>query len=153
MARSIKRILVPIDFSESSSEAVELAITIARTFKARIELLHVFVEPVYALPAPIEVVTFPIDMERIYSEVERLLTRDRERVRAAEVDCESVTLTGRPHAEIVAYALKSEADLVVMGTHGRGGLGHAILGSVAERVVHKAPCPVLVVPMRKPATS
>jgi nucleotide-binding universal stress UspA family protein len=58
-------------------------------------------------------------------------------------------LIGRPDAEIVAYADKSAADLIVMGTHGRSGIGHAILGSVAERVVQHAHRPVLIVPFRK----
>lgn len=144
----VKRILVPMDFSESSTAAVEVAITYARVFKANVELLHVLADPTYVLPAPLEVVTFPIDMDRISAEVEKRLGTEVERIRAAGVPCESSTLMGRPHTEIVDHAKKTGADLIVMGTHGRSGLSHAIMGSVAERVLHKAPCPVLVVPIK-----
>jgi nucleotide-binding universal stress UspA family protein len=62
--------------------------------------------------------------------------------------CESAVLVGRPDNEIVARAAATGADLIVMGTHGRSGLAHALLGSIAERVVQHAPCPVLIVPRR-----
>jgi nucleotide-binding universal stress UspA family protein len=145
----VKRILIPTDFSESSTAAVEVAIEYARIFKAGIQLVHVYPDPAYVLPAPLEVVTLPIDLTRVYAEVEKRLGSEVERIRATGVPCESATLTGRPHTEIVEHAKKIGADLIVMGTHGRSGLGHAILGSVAERVLHKALCPVLIVPMRK----
>jgi len=145
----VKRILIPTDFSESSTAAVEVAIEYSRVFKAGIQLLHVYPDPAYVLPAPLEVVTLPIDLTRVYEEVEKRLGSEADRIRATGVPCEGATLTGRPHTEIVEHAKKIGADLIVMGTHGRGGLSHAILGSVAERVLHKAPCPVLIVPMRK----
>jgi universal stress protein A len=69
-------------------------------------------------------------------------------VRAAGVSCESATLVGRADQEIVERARATSADLIVMGTHGRSGLTHAILGSNAARVVQHAPCPVLIVPKR-----
>ncbi|HET6280163.1 MAG TPA: universal stress protein [Polyangia bacterium] len=145
----VKRILIPMDFSESSTAAVEVAISYARAFKASIQLLHVLADPTYVLPAPLEVVTLPIDMERINAEVEKRMASEVERIRALDVSCESATLMGRPHTEIVEHAKKIGADLIAMGTHGRSGLSHAIMGSVAERVLHRAPCPVLVVPIRR----
>ncbi len=145
--KNIKRILVPTDFSESSAEAVTTAIAFARAFRSTLELVHVFTDPVYPLPAPLEIVALPIDVERIYTEVENLLSRECERVTAAEVPCERIILNGRPHVEIVNHAEKTGVSLIVIGTHGRSGIGHAILGSVAERVVHRAHCPVLVVPL------
>ena len=69
-------------------------------------------------------------------------------MRAAGLRCETAMLVGRPDAEIVARATATGAELIVMGTHGRSGLAHALLGSVAERVVQHAPCPVLIVPKR-----
>ena len=144
--KNIKRILVPVDFSPSADEALSTAIAFARAFSAELELVHVVVEPIYPLPAPLEVVVLPIDVERIYSEVDTQLSRAMARARQAGVPTEKLILNGRPHVEIVAHADKSGADLIVVGSHGRSGLSHAILGSVAERVVHRARCPVLVVP-------
>jgi nucleotide-binding universal stress UspA family protein len=147
--RTIHRILVPTDFSEPSAEAITTAVAFARVFQATIELLHVYPDPVYVLPPPVDVVTFSFDMGKVLAEVERHLEAEQERVRAAGISCEKASLTGRPAPEILAHAKKTAADMIVMGTHGRSGLEHAILGSVAERVVHHAPCPVLVVPARR----
>jgi nucleotide-binding universal stress UspA family protein len=146
--RTIKRILVPTDFSEPSAEALSTAIDFARVFRATVELVHVYSEPTYVLPPPVEMATFPFDMAKVLAKVEESLAAEQERVRAAGVPCEIATLSGRPAPEIVAHAHKVGADLIVMGTHGRSGIEHAILGSVAERVVHHAPCPTLVVPAR-----
>jgi nucleotide-binding universal stress UspA family protein len=148
--RSIKRILVPTDFSEPSGEAVATAIAFARAFAATIDLVHVTVEATYALPPPVDVATVPIDMTKVMDQAAKSLAAEEARVRAAGVACESTLLVGRPDAEIVAQADKTAADLIVMGTHGRGGLGHAILGSVAERVVQHAHRPVLIVPRPRP---
>jgi len=76
------------------------------------------------------------------------LAAEEKRVRDAGIATDSATLVGRPDSEIVARAAETKADLIVMGTHGRSGLAHALLGSVAERVVQHAPCPVLIVPKR-----
>jgi nucleotide-binding universal stress UspA family protein len=148
--RAVKTILVPTDFSELSGEAVQTAIAFAKVFGARIELVHVFVEPAYVLPPPIDMATFPFDMTQILDRVQIGLDAERDRVKEAGVTVETTTLSGRAAPEIVAYAKKIGADLIVMGTHGRSGFQHALLGSVAERVVHHSPCPVLVVPMRNP---
>jgi nucleotide-binding universal stress UspA family protein len=144
--KNIKRILVPTDFSESSQEAVSTAIAFARAFQADMQLVHVIAEPIYPLPAPLEVISLPIDVERIYAEVQTQLTRETARAASAGVVCDNLILNGRAHVEIVAHAEKIGANLIVLGTHGR----YAILGSVAERVVHRARCPVLVVPLINP---
>jgi len=144
--REIKRILVATDFSESSQEAVTTAIAFARAFSAQLQLVHVMVEPIYPLPAPLEVVTLPVDVERLYAAVDAQLTREAARATTAGVTCEKVVLNGRPHVELVTHADKTRTNLIVLGSHGRSGISHAILGSVAERVVHRAHCPVLVVP-------
>jgi nucleotide-binding universal stress UspA family protein len=151
--RTVKKILVPTDFSEASATAVDTAVDFAKVFQAQIELVHVLVEPTFVLPPPVEMATFPFDLTEIMVRVQRNLESERDRVRAAGVPGEFTTLSGRAAPEIVAYAKKIGADLIVMGTHGRGGIEHALLGSVAERVVHHSPCPVLVVPSVKPALS
>src|SRR5215831_11541104 len=144
--KSIKRILVPTDFSAPSAEAEATAISFARAFGATIDLVHVAVETTYALPPPVDVATVPLDMAKVMDQVGQTLSDEEARVRAAGIPCESTLLVGRPDTEIVAHAEKTHADLVVMGTHGRSGIGHALLGSVAERVVQHARSPVLIVP-------
>jgi nucleotide-binding universal stress UspA family protein len=147
--RSIKRILAPTDFSETSSEAVTTAIAFARAFGASIELIHVAVEAAYVMPPPIDVATVPIDMTRMLDRARESLEAEEARVRAAGAPVVSTLLAGRPDAEVVAHAEKVGADLIVMGTHGRSGLPHVLLGSVAERVVRHARCPVLIIPLRR----
>jgi len=144
--RSIKKILVPTDFSEPSADAVTTAIDFARVLQASIELVHVYVEPVYVLPPPVDLAVIPFDVSDLMSKMQASLDAERARVEAAGVPCEALTLSGKAAPEIVARAKKTGADLIVMGRHGRSGLEHALLGSVAERVVHHTPCPVLVVP-------
>jgi nucleotide-binding universal stress UspA family protein len=148
--KTIKKILVPTDFSELSREALSTAVDFARAFQAAIELVHVYVEPTYILPPPIDMATFPFDTSAVLAKVQESLEGERARVLAAGVPCEIVALSGRAAPDVVERAKTTGADLIVMGTHGRSGFEHAILGSVAERVVHHAPCPVLVVPARRP---
>jgi universal stress protein A len=147
--RAVKKILVPTDFSEPSNEALQTAVGFARVFGASIELVHVFVEPAYVLPPPVEMATFPFDMTQVLMRLETALEAQRDRVSEAGIPVEMTTLQGRAAPEIVAHAKKVGADMIVMGTHGRSGFQHALLGSVAERVVHRTPCPVLVVPARE----
>jgi universal stress protein A len=143
--KTIKRILVPTDFSEASADMLATAVAFARAFGATIDLVHVAADVTYPLPPPIDVVTVPLDIAKVMDDVAKSLAAEEERVRAAGVPCESTTLIGRADTEIVAHAQKTEADMIVMGTHGRSGLSHVLLGSVAERVVRHAHCPVLVV--------
>jgi nucleotide-binding universal stress UspA family protein len=145
-SRSIKKILVPTDFSEPSNEAIATAIDLARVFQASIELVHVYVEPAYVLPPPVDLAIFPFDMAEVLVKVQESLDVESKRIQAAGIPCESSAVSGRPATEIVARAKAVGADMIVMGRHGRSGLEHALVGSVAERVVHHAPCPVLVVP-------
>ena len=148
--RTIKKILVPTDFSESSAEALTTAVSFARVFQASLEIVHVYVEPIYVLPPPVDLAVFPFDMANILAKVHESLAAERERVQAAGVACEATALSGKAAPEIVRRAKETGADLIVMGRHGRSGLEHALLGSVAERVVHHTPCPVLVVPTARP---
>jgi nucleotide-binding universal stress UspA family protein len=146
--RAVKKILVPTDFSELSGEAVATAVAFAKSFGATIDLVHVFVEPAYILPPPIDMATFPFDLAQILDRVQIGLDTERDRVKDTGVTVTTTTLSGRAAPEIVAHAKKTGADLIVMGTHGRSGFQHALLGSVAERVLRHSPCPVLVVPVR-----
>jgi universal stress protein A len=143
----LKLILVPTDFSEASPPALHAAIRLAQTFHASIGVLHVNIDPNLVLPPPGDLITAPIDVTDILADDAERLDRVAEEVRRAGVPCTAATEVGRTHTEIVNHARGIGAQLIVMGTHGRQGIGHALLGSVAEKVVQHAPCPVLVVPL------
>jgi len=139
------RILVATDFSDGSERALSAAIELAETVGASIEILFVDQLPLEELP----LVFGYYDLEEggYYPWVTRSLARCAARVHAAGVLCRTTQIEGRPAAEIVRHAGEIGADLIVVGTHGRTGLAHALLGSVAERVVRHAPCSVLAVPV------
>jgi len=144
---TIRKILVPTDFSDAAGGALRIAIGMARTFQASIELIHV-TATVAILPPPIDVVAFAAMIPDLSQRVQDHLDEEAKRVRAEGIACETGFAEGTPHAEIVRRAQDLGVDLIVMGTHGHGGLSHAVLGSVTERVLHRAHCPVLVVPVR-----
>jgi nucleotide-binding universal stress UspA family protein len=138
---SLTHILVPHDFSETSSAAVRYAIALARNSQARLTFLHVGTSAQAAFDTE-----FPIGLEDAREDAirERLLkiVTPQEHV---EFVPQFVVRPGGPAAEIVRYAEEHAVDLIIMGTHGRGLVGHMVMGSVAERVVRTAPCPVLTV--------
>ncbi|MFN8627096.1 MAG: universal stress protein [Candidatus Binatia bacterium] len=141
----IKRILVAIDFSATSTDALTAALVLSQRFAAEILLLHV-VEPVYiAEPnvASADLTTFLDVQERnAVEQLERLRTSLGPQGRHAQV----LVHCGVPAQVIVEVARRTAADLIVIGTHGRTGLSHMLIGSVAERVLRLAGCPVLTVP-------
>ncbi len=141
-----KRICCPIDFSDASRAAMEVAADLARRCGADLVLLHAYPVPGYTFPDG-SVVASPKMMQELAEQAERHLAAwrvDAERILGApRVAVEKAV--GEPAAEIVGYAKDAGVDLLVLGTHGRTGLEHALMGSVAERVVRKARCPVLTV--------
>jgi universal stress protein A len=147
---NLKRILVPTDFTDPSHEALSTAMAFARMFGATLDLVHVAVEAAYPLPPPVDVLTMPIDLSPVLDRATEGLANEEARVREAGVPCETAMLIGGAVQEIVKRAKDTGANLIVMGTHGRSGLAHALLGSNAERVIQHATCPVLIVP-RRPA--
>lgn len=147
---NIKTILVPCDFSDNSMAGMRYARDLAREFKAKIVLAHVSPSAerlvVYG-PPPAHL---PQDLEdSVVEGVERGFAAMKEEFDPSD-DVTTVHLRGEPAPELVEHARKNAVDLIVMSTHGRTGLGHLVLGSVAERVVRMASCPVLTV---KPTTS
>jgi len=147
---SIKRILCPIDFSDASRHAIDHAIAMARWTKASLACLHVYELPLAALglPAVGERAT-EADIKRLHDEV----CRSFEPAKAAGVPVDFFIDIGQPVRRILERAAGLPADVIVMGTHGAGGFEHLVLGSVAEKVLRKAPCPVLTVPPRAATTS
>ncbi|MEO5769993.1 MAG: universal stress protein [Polyangia bacterium] len=142
----LKLILVPTDFSESSTGALRAAVKLAQTFRAAIEVLHVDLDPSLVLPPPGDIIAMPIAVESALAGAAEQLDRTVEEVRQANVACTGASESGRTHTAIVEHATRIGAGLIVMGSHGRHGFGHLLLGSVAEKVVENAPCAVLVVP-------
>jgi nucleotide-binding universal stress UspA family protein len=142
----LKRILVPTDFSLSSDAAMRYGKTLAETFGASLHVLHVIEEPFVHGWTPEgyipDLPNFRQAMEQSAREQlgKVLSTAEREKLQA-QVSAKF----GNPFVEIVRYAKENGIDLIVMGTHGRGAIAHMLMGSVAERVVRKAPCPVLTV--------
>jgi nucleotide-binding universal stress UspA family protein len=139
------RIVVPTDFSSCAEEAWEVARRLAAAFGAELILVHVLVETPLFSETPFTTGHTRDVFAAARGWGERGLAERVEAARVAGLRARSELRTGRPHAEIVALATDARADLVVIGTHGRDGLNRALLGSVADRVVHLAPCPVLTV--------
>lgn len=147
---SIRKVLVPTDFSDCSEAAVKYGRDLAAAFGASLHLLHVVQDP-YTQPWAAE--AFPAPLGDLLVQWEQQ-ARKRMTDSVPEAERERLTIAtqiGSPFMEIVRYAQDEQVDLIVIGTHGRGPLGHMLLGSVAEKVVRKAPCPVLTVrhPLRE----
>lgn len=141
----IRRILVPTDFSAHSVAALQLATTLARQADAMLLILHV------SEPPPIVSNTQISDMlEDDWEQQKRLAAA---RPSDPEVGYKQKMVAGRPAAEILRAAEEEQADLIVMGTHGRRGLSRLLMGSVAEEVVRDAACPVLTLRQPVPATA
>jgi universal stress protein A len=143
----IKKILVPIDFSECSKKALRYAVALARQFQAEILCLHVVEIPYGAGEAGL-VVEMQTFRKHLHTESQRALA-EMVRAEARELSAKASLRSGAPHHEIALAAEESQADLIVISTHGRTGLGRFFLGSTTERVVRHAPCPVLVVRERE----
>jgi universal stress protein A len=149
----IRRILVPLDFSPSSDEALGYARAFAIDFGASIHLLHVVEDRLATSPWPNEVYQGSLYglREGLIKEAEKRLSDCASSVRTNGLRVTVDVVIGAPSHTIVEIANDMDADLIVMGTHGRTGISHLFIGSVAERVVRHAACPVLVVGNRKAA--
>lgn len=140
-----RRILVALDFSPHSEEAQRIALELAEASQAEVTLATVFQIPIYSQPegAFIPLPTaYAEAMRATGSQLERVASAARE---TSRVTIETKVLEGVAFRELVGFARTGGFDLIVIGTHGRTGLRHALLGSVAEKVVRKAPCAVLTV--------
>ncbi len=142
---SFDRILVPVDFSECSKRALNQALVLAERFDSSIELLHVYEPPYSVGDAIIHRPDSPSMSMQDYirEQAELMLARMIE-----DLDCEKLEsnlASGIPYDEIQRRLDEGNFSLVIMGSHGRRGLSHLLMGSVTERILRHAPCPVLVV--------
>ena len=143
----LDRILVPTDFSDFSRPAMQYGCAIAARFSAELHLLHVVPDPAMLVPeaAAFSVETMQAQSESLVKDAQATLhtlppdgwENEKQIVREVRV--------GAAFMEIIDYAREHSIDLIVIGTHGRSGLMHILMGSVAERIVRKASCPVLTV--------
>ncbi|UCE86889.1 MAG: universal stress protein [Deltaproteobacteria bacterium] len=140
----IERILVPTDFSRPSTHAVAYAVGLARVHGSRVELLHSYGIPARAMGQYDS--SLPGDvLATLRDAAARKLLKTFEKVKAEGVDVDMRVTDASPAEAIAASATRLSVQLIVMGTHGRSGLKHVLLGSVAERTVRLAPCPVMTV--------
>ena len=150
---NVKRILCPVDFSDTSAHAIEHAVVLAGWYKARITALHVVSPIMMAVPG---MGSPRLEGSPVATELERLRTETaasfREAMKAG-IAVDVLVDEGQPTGRILERAASLSADLIVMGTHGTSGFEHLVLGSVTEKVLRKAECPVFTVPPRAHATS
>lgn len=141
---SLRRILAPTDFSTCSQKALAYATAFAEKFGAELHVVHVVEDLSPLLPASglgLPVLTEAI--REIHEKADAALAALN--VGDSSVKVVKAIRNGLPHQEIAAYAKETEVDLIVLGTHGRSGFVHVLLGSIAEKTVRHAPCPVLTV--------
>lgn len=152
---TIKRVLVPVDFSRDSLAALDYALEFTKPFEAEVVLLHV-IEPVYyATPADLYATSpnLALLLEEQRRAAQAQLEKLVQKIAGTRRKVRALLKSGAPAQVIAETAQKPKADLIIMATHGRTGLAHVLLGSVTERVLRIASCPVLVVraPKRRSA--
>ncbi|MCF6289586.1 MAG: universal stress protein [Desulfobacterales bacterium] len=142
--QEIKKIVVPVDFGEHSDKLVEFATYVADKFSARLSFFHV--AKLYETYVEVELVAFPSVQQaekEIWDHAERKMTELVEGCTAKSPGCTGKVGKGDVVSEVIAFAKQEKADLIIIGTHGAKRLEEVLLGSVARRVVKRAPCPVL----------
>lgn len=151
MPRPFDTLLVATDFSEASQPATAYAFRLARALQARLYLLHVIPEIDLQLMRAISerlqsTITPTAFTDLFYTEADKRLAQVVADAQAADLVIERLIVTGQPAAAIISWATAKQVQLILLGTHGRGRLDRFLLGSVAEEVLRRAPCSVLVVP-------
>jgi len=147
-----KKILCPVDFSEFTDEILVYAVNIANRFNSELHLIHVIPNLNYF--TPYESFLTPENLVAIERNIEGEVGKDFDKItKKLNLPFKRIVKTGVTFVEIIDYIKQQEIDLVVMGTHGRSGIEHILIGSVAEKVVRKSPCPVLTVRPRGKAFS
>jgi universal stress protein A len=145
MTMEIRRILAPTDFSELSKQGLRSALELAQSFGAELLLLHVVDPPAYPVEGIVPSHLGAPLMDDLERQAGTELAQMLPEAPASRVNISRRVGVGIPHRKIVEVAEEEEADLIVLTTHGRTGLSHLIMGSVAEKVVRTALCPVLTI--------
>jgi universal stress protein A len=158
----MKHILVATDFSDTADSALAQGVTLASATGARLTLLHViyaekinetllgldameYLTRVMSTPTEQAPYSPTLGMERLRQAAEEKLQQAAASVSSPRLTIETTIVEGRPSDEVLAFAQKEGVDLIVLGTHGRGAIGKALLGSVADHVIRQSECPVMVV--------
>lgn len=141
---TLKHILFPTDFSEYADRARPYATDLAKQFGATVTVVHVITGPQFMFGYGVVLPTSSVP-EDVRAHAQKRLDDQAAKIEAAGVQVDTELLEGKDANEIVEYAKRSKADLIVMATHGRSALKQVLMGSTAEHVVREAPCPVLTI--------
>jgi len=144
----IKKILVPIDFSDYSKRALRYAIDFSKHFNSEIILVSVIEPMIYPADFSMGQVAIPATDQNLTERIENELKSLEENEIGNQVKSKRIIKSGKPFYEIVETAREEDVDLIIIATHGHTGVEHLLFGSTAEKVVRKAPCPVLT--LREP---
>ncbi|MCK5087176.1 MAG: universal stress protein [Melioribacteraceae bacterium] len=145
---TIKKILVPIDFSDYSKQALRYTVTFAKNFNAKIYMIYVIEPMIYPADFSMGQIAIPSSDINIDTRAkEELETLAKNEIKP-EINYDILIKTGKPFVEIIESAADLDVDLIIIATHGHTGMEHLLFGSTAEKVVRKAPCPVLT--LREP---
>ena len=143
---SLKKVLFPTDLSDAAAEAQLYACALAEQFDAELHVLSVMQDVSLMSPDPNMPWVIPASsLDEVRQSLEAALVKIPDPKWAIGRSIQRVIRIGAPYVEIIKYAQEQDVDVIVVGTHGRSGLTHLLLGSTAEKVVRKSPCPVLTV--------
>ena len=148
---TLRHLLVPVDFTETSERALEYAVEMARKFESSITVMHAYQIPVYGFPDGAYITGADL-ASQLSNVAQQRLDGVVSSLKASGVPMSSVLRDGVPWEEINAVATETHADLIIIGTHGRRGLARALLGSVAENVIRTSTLPVMVIHGPRDAT-
>lgn len=141
----VKNILLPTDFSPCAKHALQYALSLATLFKAKLHILYVVPKMNVSISAG--GVMYPVF--KVYEDMEEKAKKKMHHLIPKrfleQIEINNIIVRGTPYVEIIKVAKKQNIDLITIATHGRTGISHALMGSTAERVVRKAPCPVLTI--------
>jgi nucleotide-binding universal stress UspA family protein len=148
MEPNIKKVLVPVDFSDYSKSSLRYAVNFAKRFNAEINLIYVVEPMVYPPDFSMGQIALPsVDIEMDKRASEELSNLAKKEI-PHDIKSKTIVKTGKPFVEIIETAVEEDVDLIIIATHGHTGIEHVLFGSTAEKVVRKAPCPVLT--LREP---
>lgn len=148
MEPKINKILVPVDFSDYSKAALKYAVNFSKMFSAELILVYVIEPVVYPPDFSMGQIAIPSVTSEFDERAKEELTKLAKDEIPQEIKVKTVLKTGKPFVEIIDTATEVDVDLIIIATHGHSGVEHILFGSTAEKVVRKAPCPVLT--LREP---